>query len=410
MAAAIPTGIFGLPGQVVKRVTLETGGVVAVHCRRDQRFRARDSRTGQRARANRWRRRRIWDLPLCGQRTALDIQYLEVAIGARDRRCEHLSFVGPGRRYTHRLAHLVSGLCRHMNISAVARMTGLNWRTVKAMDHSHLEATLPALRPADISGVRVLDVDEVARAKGHHYVTVVYDLDSGHLLWVGDGKSADSLGVFLAELSQETADGIQAVAMDMGPAYQAAVREPLPQATIVFDRFHVMKLYSDVIRTVRKREFKKADADGKAVIKGSLYLLLGNKQRLNESGMVRLETLLSANQRLSTIYTLKEQLQALWSAPDEATMHKALHQWCALARATNITPLHRYARTLETHADGICAYTRFKLTTARIEAGNVAIGMIRKRARGLLDQAYFKLKIRQTAVLEPPLSLYPAAG
>lgn len=197
--------------------------------------------------------------------------------------------------------------------------------------------------------------------------------------------------------------------MDMGLAFQAAVRTHLPQATIVFDRFHVMKLYSDVIRKVRKSEFRKADADGKQVIKGSLYLLLGNKQRLDDSGIARLDELMRANQTLSTVYTLKEQLQTLWSAPDEATMRQALNQWCALARATSVMPLHRYAAMLENHADGISAYARFKLTTARIEAGNVAIGMIRKRARGLLDQDYFKLKIRQTAVPEPPLSLFPKA-
>lgn len=249
----------------------------------------------------------------------------------------------------------------------------------------------------------------VARAKGHDYVTVVYDLDTGGLLWVGDGKNADSFGVFLAELSPETAAGIQAVAMDMGPAYQAAVKAHLPEATIVFDRFHVMKLYSDVIRKVRKSEFRKADAEGKHVIKGSLYLLLGNKQRLDDSGMARLGELMRANQTLSTVYTLKEQLQALWSAPDEAAMREVLDPWCQLARATNIAPLHRYAAMLTNHLDGICAYARFKLTTARIEAGNVAIGMIRKRARGLLDQDYFKLKIRQTAVTEPPLQLFPKA-
>ncbi len=111
---------------------------------------------------------------------------------------------------------------------------------------------------------------------------------------------------------------------------------------------------------------------------------------------------------LSTVYTLKKQLQALWSAPDETAMRKALEQWCALTRATSITPLHRYAAMLEKHAGSICAYARFKLTTARIEAGNVAIGMIRNRARGRLNQSYFKLKIRQTAVPERPLTLFPA--
>ncbi|MDE0855323.1 MAG: transposase [Nevskia sp.] len=109
------------------------------------------------------------------------------------------------------------------------------------MDRRHLQATLPALKPRDLTGLRYLGVDEVARAKGHDYVTVVYDLESGGLLWVGDGKCADSLGLFLAELSQDTAAGIEAVAMDMGPAYQAAVREHLPNATIVFDRFQCVQ-------------------------------------------------------------------------------------------------------------------------------------------------------------------------
>jgi transposase len=409
MGTAIPAGILRLRGQVVNAVAVEAPGIVRVECRRDARLAPIDAITGQRGRPNRWLRRRVWDVPMFGHRVALDIEYLEIAIGARDRRVEQLEFVDAGARYTKRLAELVSALCRHLPISAVARWTGLAWRTVKEMDRSHLQETLPALKPRDLTGLKFLGVDEVARAKGHDYVTVVYDLHSGGLLYVGDGKAADSLGDFLAELSAETAAGIEAVAMDMGLAYQAAVREHLPNATIVFDRFHVMKLYSDLIRNVRNAEFRKADADGKEVIKGSLYLLLGNRQRLDESGIARLEDLMCANQTLATVYTLKEQLQALWSASTEAAMRDALVQWCQLARATNIRRLHSFANTLENHADGICAYARFKLTTARIEAGNVAIGMIRKRARGLLDQHYFKLKIRQSALPEPPLALFPMA-
>jgi len=409
MGATIPSRIVGVRGQVVKSISEEGSGVLCVRCCRDRRVVPVDARTGHRGRPNRWLRRRVMDVPLFGHRVALDIEYLEIAIGARDRRVEQLAFVDAGARYTKRLAELVSALCRHLPISAVARWTGLAWRTVKDMDRSHLQASLPALKPRDLTGLKSLGVDEVARAKGHDYVTVVYDLQNGGLLYVGDGKAADSLGRFLAELSAETAASIEAVAMDMGPAYQAAVREHLPNATIVFDRFHVMKLYSDLIRNVRASEFRKADAEGKDVLKGTLYLLLGNRQRLDESGIARLEDLMQANQTLATVYTLKEQLQALWSAPTEKAMRHALEQWCQLARATNIRRLHSFANTLENHADGICAYARFKLTTARIEAGNVAIGMIRKRARGLLDQHYFKLKIRQSALPEPPLALFPLA-
>lgn len=108
-----------------------------------------------------------------GHRVALDIEYLEIVVGARDRRVEQLDFVDAGARYTKRLAGLISALCRHMSLSAVANWTGLAWRTVKDMDRSHLHATLPALNPRDLTGLRVLGVDEVARAKGHDYVTVV---------------------------------------------------------------------------------------------------------------------------------------------------------------------------------------------------------------------------------------------
>lgn len=409
MGVAIPQGILCLRGQVVKSVELEAPGVVRVQCKRDRRIAPVDARTGHRGRANRWLRRTVWDVPLFGHRVALDIEYLEIAVGARDRRVEQLDFVGVGSRYTKRLEELVSALCRHLPISAVSRWSGLSWTTVKDMDRRHLQDSLPVLSPRDVSGVRYLGVDEVARAKGQDYITLVYDLDSGSLLWVGEGNNTESLGVFLSQLSQETADGIQAVAMDMGLAYQAAVRQHLPSAIIVFDRFHVMQLYSKVIRDVRRAEFRKADADGKDLIKGSLYLLLGNKQGLSESGAQRLGELLGANQTLSTVYALKEQLQGLWGAPTEQAMRQALAQWCNLARATSTKPLHRFSNTLENHADGICAYARFRLTTARIEAGNVAIGMIRKRARGMLDMHYFKLKVLQTAIPEPPLALFPKA-
>ena len=103
-----------------------------------------------------------------------------------------------------------------------------------------------------------IGVDEVARAKGHDYVTVVYDLGSGALLWVHEGRTSSVLGQFLDALNEETANGIKAVAMDMGLAYQCAVKQWLPNADIVFDRFHVMQMYSKALAQVRRALFKGA--------------------------------------------------------------------------------------------------------------------------------------------------------
>lgn len=410
MGAAIPAQILGLRGQVVKAVERMDGGILRVRCRRDRRCVPVDTRTGRRGSPNRWLRREVWDVPMCGHRVALDIEYLQIAVGASDRRVEQLAFVGPGSRYTRRLEELISALCRHLPICAVARWSGLSWATVKAIDRRHLEATLPTLQPRDITGVRYLGVDEVARAKGHDYVTVVYDLDAGTLLWVGEGRSADCLGAFLAELSDDCAAGIQAVALDMSPAFAKAVREHLPDAAIVHDRFHVMQLYAKAVDQVRRSEFKKAGAQEQDLIKGTRYLLLRHRGDLSSAQAQHLDRLLAANQGLQTAYVLKEQLHALWQHPkDVADMARRLNTWCDLADASGLTPLRRFARTLREHSVGICNYARFPITTARVEAGNVAIGMIRKRARGLLDTDYFKLKIRQSATPEPPLALFTMA-
>lgn len=408
MAAIIPSSILGLRGQCVKSLVWdEAVGELVVHCRRDGRFVPVDHRTGSRGTVNRRLRRRVRDLPLWGRAVTLDIEYCQIKVGAVDRRMERLDFVEPGMRYTRRFCRFVSQLCRHMSIEAVARYTGLAWRTVKAMDQRALSAELPARSPHEISGVRYLGIDEVARAKGHDYLTLVYDLEAGHLLWVGEGRGKKALKDFLDALSEEAAAGIEAVAMDMWPAFENAVTESLPNAAIVYDRFHVMHNYAKVIDQVRRAEFKRAKDTDKRLLTGSRYLLLKNPERLGERQAQHLDELLAANTALHAVYSLKEQLRQLWDSPaSKADMAARLEGWCAMAEQTGLGPMTRFAAMLRAHRQGICNYAEHPVTTARVEAGNVAIGLIRKRARGLLDTAYFKLKIRQSAVPEPPLGLY----
>lgn len=364
MAAIIPRSILGLRGQCVKSLSWdEARGELVAHCRRDARFVPVDYRTGTRGTVNRRLRRRVRDLPLWGRPVTLDIEYCQLKVGARDRRMERLSFVEPGGGYTHRFCRFVAQLCRHMAIDAVARYTGLAWRTVKAMDRRALGTKLPALHPPAITGVRYLGIDEVARAKGHDYLTLVYDLEAGHLLWVTEGRSKVGLQDFLDRLSPETAAGIEAVAMDMWPAFEHAVAENLPDAAIVFDRFHVMANYSKVLDQVRQAEFKQARAADKALLTGSRYLLLKNAERLSPRQTQRLDELLAANAHLLAVYSLKEQLQQLWQAP--ATSHEMalrLGHWCAMAEATRLAPMRRFAAMLRNHQQGICNYATHPIT------------------------------------------------
>jgi len=172
----------------------------------------------------------------------------------------------------------------------------------------------------------------------------------------------------------------------------------LPNADIVFDRFHVMKNFSDVIKNQRRIEFRRASKPGKDLLKGYYYLLLKNEDKLTEKQSGRLKDLLSENQNLNILYLMKEQLQALWNNNDVSEMKTELEQWCLMVDQTNMTYLKTFARSMRKNKEGICNYAKYQLTSARIEAGNVSIGLIRKRARGIRDAEYFKLKIRQTSI------------
>jgi len=298
-----------------------------------------------------------------------------------------------------------------MPISAVAWYVGLRWNTVKNIDKAWMEKTLPMKHPSNLEYLEYIGVDEVARAKGHDYVTVVYDLCSGDLLWAHEGRTAAVLGQFLAALEEKTANGIKAVAMDMGLAYQCAVRKWLPNADIVFDRFHVMQMYNKALAQVRRSQFRKADAEGKEMLKGSRYLLLRNKCNLKEDQQPRLDALLAANEPLNQAYILKEQLQALWDQPASfEQMDANLEAWCELADECDLAPIRRVAATLRRHAEGICNYARHPISNARVEAGNVTIGLIRKRARGIRDIRYFILKIFQVSTLPDANTLLSAGS
>jgi len=397
MSIDISKNILGLNGQRVKEIKKEEQQIV-IHCSRDKRRCAIDPVTGKKGTINRYVRRKVRDMPLFGYPCIIDIELAQVFISKNERRMESCEFVDKGCGFTHRFCHMISGLCRHMSIQAVARHLGIRWETVKNIDRTYLEKTLPAQDPTQLTDLKYIGVDEVARAKGHDYMTVVYDMVGGHLIWVETGRTAEVFSGFLKQLPEATAAEIKAVAMDMGPAYQKSVRECLPKADIVFDRFHVMQNYSKAIKNQRRIEFRKANKTGKKLMKGTHYLLLKNADKLNEKQSKKLQVLLKNNDHLNTLYILKEQLQALWSQESFEGMSEELESWCQMADQSSMHYLKKFAKSLRKHRLGICNYAKHKLTSARIEAGNIAIGMIRKRARGIKDTEYFKLKIRQSSL------------
>jgi transposase len=405
---SLSSTLFSFKGQCVQSFSIEKGSqAVLVQCRRDRRFKVEEPSTESQCTVDHYVRRRVHDLPVSGRPCSIEVELAQTRNKDGRRLIEATEFVAKGARYTTRFCKFISGLCRYMSIHAVSQHLGIRWETVKNIDKEYLHSTLPGLEPAKLNNLIHIGVDEVARAKRHDYMTVVYDLVSGHLIWVEHGRKAAILISFFEQLSTATRDGIKAVSMDMGQPYQSAVRKMLPNADIVFDRFHVMQNYCLLIKKERAKAFRNGSHEEKKMLKGTLFLLLKNAHKLDERQSDRLGDLLESNKTLCIVYMLKEQLQAIWDEPCYTSMVKALEAWCGLARSTRILSLCNYADALLDKKIGVCNYAKYRLTNARVEAGNVSIGLLRRRARGIRDIEYFKLKIRQTSVPDTHSTFYP---
>ncbi|MCQ1061422.1 transposase, partial [Photobacterium sp. ZSDE20] len=191
---------------------------VLVRCRRDRRFKVREPIAGASCTVDHYVRRRLQDLPVSGRPCIIEVELAQTRNKDGRRLIETTEYVAKGGRYTSRFCKFISGLCRHMSIHAVSQHLGIRWETVKNIDREYLRSSLPALDPEQLTNLSHIGVDEVARAKWHDYMTVVYDLDSGHLIWVEHGRRAEVLISFFEQLPVMTREGIKAVSMDMGQA------------------------------------------------------------------------------------------------------------------------------------------------------------------------------------------------
>lgn len=338
--------------------------------------------------------RRIRDLPVFGEAVELHVPRLRLACPRCGPRIEALAWLERHGRVTERLALGVARLCAVTSIRHVARYFGLDWKTVKRLDRQHLERTLG---PIDLTGVRVIGMDEFAIQKGHRYATVIVEPERKRVLWVGRGRSRADVQPFFEQLGPAGCEALQAVVMDMNAAYEQAVRHHCRNAEIVYDLFHVVAKYGrEVIDRVRVDAANRVRADRPArkLIKTSRWLLLRNRDSLRDGEDVKLGELLAANRALLTVYLLKDELKRLWRYRSEAWARKAWRSWRRRALQSRLEPLRRFARKLAPYLEGIFAHCRWPLGTNLIEGINNKIKVIKRVAYGFRDDAYFFLKIR----------------
>lgn len=302
-----------------------------------------------------------------------------------------LDFADPKRSYTRAFARYALELSRLMTIQDVAHHLGVGWDLIKEIVKQDLSRRFG--RPK-LKHLRQLAIDEIAVGKGHRYLTLVLDLESGAVVHVGRGKGGDALKPFWRRLRRSGAK-VEAVATDMSAAYIEAVTQKLPEATLVFDRFHVMKLFNDKLSALRRQLYHQATAADRRVLKGVRWLLLKRPEHLDPARgeQERLEEALKLNAPLATAYYLKEELGEFWEQEDEEAATAFLLDWLARAEASAIPILVKLARTLRKHAWGLLAWYDCPISTGPLEGTNNKIKTMQRQAYGYRDQEFFTLKI-----------------
>ena len=324
--------------------------------------------------------------------------YLVLAVPRVEcRRCSavrqvKIGFADPRVTYTKSFRQYALELSRYMTIKDVAKHLGISWDVIKEIQKTDLQRRFG--RPK-LSHLRQIAIDEISIGKGHRYLTIVLDLETGVVVHVGHGKGGDALLDFWKRI-RRCGVKIEAVATDMSPAYIDAVATHLPDAVLVFDRFHVTKLFNDKLSDLR-RELYRTTKDGleKDVLKGSRWLLLKRPENLDASRNEhqRLEDALRLNAPLATAYYLKEELGEFWEQDGQAEAEAFLLDWILRAESTDIRMLHQFARTLRFHAHGLLAYYDYAISTGPLEGTNNKIKTMKRQAYGFRDHQFFILKI-----------------
>ena len=337
--------------------------------------------------------RRFRGLPIGSKRVTF--VYRVPRIGCRDCnavRQSPIEFADPRRSYTRSFAQYVLELARMMTIKDVAMHLGVSWDVVKEIVKNDLQRRFGKPK---IKRLRRIAIDEISIGRGHRYLTVVLDLETGRIVHVGHGKGGDALTDFWKRLRRCGAK-IEAVATDMSPAYISAVTTHLPEAALVFDRFHVMKLFNEKLSDLR-RDLYRTIKDGleKDVLKGIRWLLLKRPENLDASRNEheRLEEALRLNAPLATAYYLKEDLAEFWEQDDQEEAEAFLLDWIVRAESTDIRMLHQFARTLRFHAHGLLAYYDYDISTGPLEGTNNKIKTMKRQAYGFRDHQFLILKL-----------------
>jgi transposase len=369
-----------------------------VELRFDKRISPRCPHCNSRLPKNKTGKNAVLDLPLGSIKT---VWIIYPTIQGRCASCQRFVTtrpreIHPTKQATWRYMKTISRWAGIAPANQIAEMFTISASTVRNYDKAVLEEDTP---PPELNGIRALLVDEKNMGKKLKFVTVVLNADTGELLHMDRGKKGESFSSFLRLLTPEQKASIQAVGMDRAGSYKKAVEDHLPDAEIVFDRFHLVMNINEAVNETRRSEQNKASQEDKKHLKGTRFLLLRNGANLDEGQQGKLDELIKLNESISTAYILKEQFQTVYTYKSKGWAKRYLSQWCEMARESCLAPFERLAKGFERGSDQIVSYIKHKITSGKIEGFNNLISRIIHRSCGISNLDYLYIRMRHDSIM-----------
>lgn len=309
-------------------------------------------------------------------------------------KCDHkwwprLTFMVGKKRMTRSFIKHILDLMAFGTVKDVSSFLGVSWDTVKDI---HKEALKKKYKSIHYKELRYIGIDEFSIRKGHEYMTIFTNLESGEIIHAVEGRDKEVVLPFLKKIARK-AINLRAIAMDMSKSYISAVREILPKKDIVFDHFHVTALINRAIDEFRREQQRKSNEVGLKIIKGFRFLLLRNYESLESDKKSSLEYLFEVNKPIATMHQMKEQFRLYWSKKSKKEGAHFLGWWIIEAMESNIGSLTKLARSLLSHWEGLITYFDHKISNGITEGINNKIKTLKRQAYGYRDMEYFKLRL-----------------
>ncbi|KAF5415196.1 MAG: hypothetical protein C5S48_06325 [Candidatus Methanogaster sp.] len=275
----------------------------------------------------------------------------------------------------------VVSLCESMPVASVADKVNIHedsaWRIL-----SHY--VNKALERLDLSQLDTIGVDEISVAKGHKYITLFYDTKESRVIHIEPGKGKNAIKRFKDAISRKiNTKQIKYISMDMSSAYISGASEYFPNAKIVFDKFHVIKMMNDAIDDVRRKEYKTNKSLGK-----TRFIWLKNPENLSEKEKKKLHSMKDLDLKTAKAYQFKLSLQRLWRVKDLAAARNYLNKWYYWATHSRIKEIIKLAKTIKKHFYGIMEAIRTGLSNSVAEGLNNKVKTVVKRSYGFKTAEY----------------------